>query len=220
MFMGTVVSAHESNLKAGDRVFMSLQDGGLQIVMAPAGGRMGHTTSANAAATASDSSHLAGSTVCFSANGGCGSSTTSASSGTPSSAPSAAAPSSPAGTVTSAQYPFTLDEIGLRMSLQQVRAAVSTAETIKTLQKQGPTTYNLSTRDMKFQIEFTPDMHVRQYNVSAINPKHLKEDATSGPLYDKLVTTFGPASSWGNAVLYDVGEGGSAYAIVTDQAAH
>ena len=83
------------------------------------------------------------------------------------------------------------------MSLDEVRTAAKAAGSVEGLVKQGPVTYNLDTKDLGFQIEFTPDMHVRQYNVSARNPKHLKADYTSGPLYDKLVASFGPQKSWG-----------------------
>jgi hypothetical protein len=131
-------------------------------------------------------------------------------------APPASTP--PASTASaSGSYPFTIEGIGLRMPLAQLRAATSTAGSVKGLVKQGPTTYNLTTRDLSFQIEFTVDGHVRQYNVSDRNPNHLKETGFSGPLYEKLVKAFGPQSTWKDSVVYDLGESGGAYAIVSDQ---
>ena len=134
----------------------------------------------------------------------------------PIAAPAASVSPAPS-TSSSGSYPFTIEGIGLRMSLAQVRASATAAESVKGLAKQGPTTYNLVTRDLSFQIEVTADGHVRQYNVSDRNPNHLKETGSSGPLYEKLVKAFGPQSTWKDSVVYDLGEGSGAYAIVSDQ---
>jgi hypothetical protein len=130
----------------------------------------------------------------------------------------AAAPSSGIESVGGPQYLYVLEGIGLRMSLDQVRAAAKTAGSVKGLVKQGPTTYNVRTRDLSFQVEFDEKGKVYQYNVSAINSRHLAETEKSGPLYDRLSQAFGPANSWGKAVVYDLGEGTGAYAIISDPA--
>ena len=116
------------------------------------------------------------------------------------------------------QYINILEGIGLRMTLDQVRAAAKTAGSLKGLVKQGPTTYNLWTRDLSFQLEFDQNGRLYQYNVSAINPRKLPETDKSGPLYDHLTQAFGPPKSWGKLVVYELGEGGGAYAIVSDPA--
>jgi hypothetical protein len=130
----------------------------------------------------------------------------------------AATPQTGGDTATGPQYLYVLEGIGLRMSLDQVRAAVKTAGSVRGLIKQGPTTYNVRTRDLTFQVEFDEKGRVYQYNVSALNPRHLKETEHSGPLYDTLSQAFGPSSSWGKPVVYDLGEGTGAYAIVSDPA--
>ena len=114
------------------------------------------------------------------------------------------------------QYLYVLEGIGLRMSLDQVRAAAKTAGSLKGPVKQGPTTYNLRTKDLSFDVEFDQNGRVYQYNVSAINPRKLPETENSGPLYDHLTQAFGPANSWGKPVIYELGEGLGAYAIISD----
>ena len=173
---------------------------------------MGHTTSASAVTTAAPQ---VGSIICFSSTGSCGAgggsadkvpANTQAASGTPHA-------------MVGGKNSYTIEGIGLGMSLDEVRSAAKAAGSVKGPVKQGPVTYNLDLKNIGFQLEFSPDMHVTSYNASVNHSKQVKDTDTSGPLHDKLVKAFGDPSTWGNAVMYDLGETGVAYAIVRDPAA-
>ena len=73
------------------------------------------------------------------------------------------------------------------MSLDQVRTASKSAGSLRGPVKQGPTTYNVRTRDLAFQIELDQNGSAYQYNTWALNPRHLRETDHSGPLYDPLL---------------------------------
>ena len=173
---------------------------------------MGHTTSASAVTSGTPQ---VGSIICFSSAGSC-------------EASGASADKAPANTQATSgtlhamgggKHPYTIEGIGLGMSLDEVRAAAKGAGSVKGPVKQGPVTYNLDLKDIGFQLEFSPDMHVTSYNVSINHSKQVKDTETGGPLHDKLVKAFGDSSTWGSAVMYDIGETGVAYAIVRDPSA-
>ena len=126
---------------------------------------MGHTTSASAVTAGTPQ---VGSSLCFSQSGKCDSQTSSSVAGSSSNSPASPAANQTAMS-TNTQYPFTIEGIRVRMSMDQVRAAAKAEGSIKGPLKQGPVTYNLMTRDLSWQIEFTSDMHVTSYNVSERN---------------------------------------------------
>ena len=217
-YMGTVATANNSNLKPGDRVMLAtVGQGGLQIAMAPIGGRMmAHTTSASAVTSGTPQ---VGSVLCFSSAGSCAAGGTAGMGKAPSAKAAPAPASAPAQTTGPAKHQVTIEGIGIGMSLDEVRAAAKADGSVKGPVKQGPVTYNLDLKDIGFQLEFSPDMHVTSYNVSMNHSKQVKDTETSGPLHDKLVKAFGDSSTWGSAVMYDIGETGVAYAIVRDPSA-
>ena len=225
LYITQVVSSQDPNLPEGSMLGVQISGGGIHAVNARTPNGMAHFTSpaaTSSAGTASGSaiSVPAGEFICFNVPGKCGATANAAAAPSPAPMKSAASPMTAASaSTTDGQYPFTLEGIGLRMPLDQVRAAAKAAGSVKGLKQQGPTTYNVDTKDLSFQIELTAAGLVRQYNVSDASAKHAPETGTSGPLYDKLVKAFGPKSSWpSGAVNYDAGSG-SAYAIVTDLSA-
>ena len=125
--------------------------------------------------------------------------------------PAATAPGSPK---VEQHVSSVLEGIGLGMTIEQIRAAAKLAGALRPPVKQGPVTWTVRTRDLDFQLFFTSTGLVKQYNVSALNPRKLKESRNSGPLYNKLQESFGPAAAWSKEILYDCEE--SCYAIVTD----
>ena len=191
LYLTQVVSSQDSNLPQGSVLGVQISGGGIHAVNARTPNGMAHftspaATSSSGTASGAAISIAAGEYICFNVAGTCGLSVrgTAVASSAPPATPStpSSATSSTSGSAVVNQYPFTIEGIGLRMTLDQVRAAAKAGGSVKGLQKQGPTTYNVDTRDLSFQIELTSDGLVRQYNVSDHNPRHIKETENSLPV--------------------------------------
>ena len=197
-YMGTVATANNSNLKPGDRVMLAtVGQGGLQIAMAPIGGRMmAHTTSASAVTSGAPQ---VGSVLCFSSTGSCGAgsqdkqSTTASTARGSSKASNAGIPPHAAGDPSylnpTAPHPhlMVMEGVGLGMIFSDIQAAAE-ANGGKMYTSQGGYVA-MKTKDIDFAaIQFDDQGYVSSYKAVGMS----RGATTSGPLVDLAKKAFGP----------------------------